>query len=179
MGIMPTYCQICGLPVNFDHYLPQDDGTLYIWRGDEGEGGDEDEDKAREPAIAFGSQHAWLRRAVGLDFGDGPAVEPPMEGEVHSGYLEPDDEQREGQYVMDGAFDVAAVHRACWVLAGHPDSFKPLEHLQLPEAEEPYRGQLFEFAAFVADGHGWMLVDPDEDSPDGRHSRQRIIALLS
>jgi hypothetical protein len=38
---------------------------------------------------------------------------------------------------------------------------------------------LFDFAAFVADGQGWVLVDPATDSPDGRRSGQRVAALLA
>jgi hypothetical protein len=168
--VIPTYCQICGLPLNFDHYVPQEDGTLYIWR---------DDDAWCEPAIAFGAQHAWLRLAVGLSFVDGPSAEPPLHGVVRNGFLEPHDDQLEGQYAMEGAFDLAVVHRACWVLSGRPDSFRPLEHLQLPADQEPYRGQLFDFAAFVAHGHGWMLIDPNGYWPHAARNRERIIALLS
>lgn len=167
---MPTYCQVCGLPMNLDHYVPQQDGTLCIWR---------DDDAPCEPATEFGPQHAWLRLAVGLSLPDDAAAEPPLHGVVRNGFLEPHDDRREGQFVMEGSYDVAVVHRACWVLAGRPGGFGPLERLRLPAAEAAYRGQLFDFAAFVADGHGWMLVDPNEYSPGGAPNRDRIIALLS
>jgi hypothetical protein len=163
---MSTYCQICGLPVQFDHYVPIEGGMLYIWRG---EGADE-----YGPAIAFGPEHAWLRRAVALRLESGEPIVPAFAGVVHDGVLEVAEEC----YVMEGIYDRAALHDTCWALADRPLSFQALEHLDLPEADAPYRQQLFDFQAFVADGHGWKLVDPDEDSPDGRLSRGRIVALL-
>ena len=59
------------------------------------------------------------------------------------------------------------------------DTWAPLSHLQPPAAQAPYRQQLFEFETFVADGHGWMLVDPAADVPDGHRNRQRIADLLA
>src|SRR3954454_13958646 len=59
VGVLSTYCQVCGLPVQHDHYVPQPDSRyLRIWRGDGDDG--------CEPAFAFGPEHGWLRRAVGL-----------------------------------------------------------------------------------------------------------------
>ena len=72
-----------------------------------------------------------------------------------------------------------ALHEACWRLAGQPTSWAPLAHLEDPAKEQDdYRQQLFDFESFVADGHGWMLVDPDADSTEGLRSRQRILGLL-
>nr|BFE60032.1 hypothetical protein GCM10020063_045580 [Dactylosporangium thailandense] len=168
MGVMSTYCQICGLPVQQDHYVPAPGGGSFrIWRGDgDDEGG---------PAVAFGPEHGWLRDAVGLRLraGDGDVV---IEGAVHDGVFE--DSGSDG-FVGDGLDDRAALHRACWDLAGRPDTFEPLADLEWPEAEERYRQQLFEFAGFVADGHGWMLVDPATGSPDALRNRRRIADLLA
>lgn len=33
-----------------------------------------------------------------------------------------------------------------------------------PEGLEGYQQQLFEFEAFIGDGHEWMLADPDADT---------------
>jgi hypothetical protein len=165
---MSTYCQVCGLPVQHDHYVQlPDEGFLRIWRGD----GDDE----CAPEIPFGSEHSWLREAVGLRLDDSdPTV--VIEGLVHDGMFEGggfDD------WVMDGIDERAALHRVCWETAGSPDTWGPLSHLEPPSAEEKYRQQLFDFGAFVADGHGWMLVDPAADSPDGQRSRRRIADLLA
>src|SRR4051812_1988922 len=107
MGVFSTYCQICGLPVQHDHYVAAD-GIFYIWRGDG--------DYGSEPAFAFGPEHAWLRDAVGLRLDD---TDPDViiEGLVHDGVFA--DYGSDG-FVMDGVDDRAALHRACWVLAGQP-----------------------------------------------------------
>jgi hypothetical protein len=165
---MSTYCQICGLPVQHDHYVPIESGRyLYIWRGD----GDDEYD----PAVALGPENDWLRRVIALRLEDGEADPPAPGGVVHDGLFEGAEAE---SYVMEGVYDRAALHEACWTLAGRPSSFEALEHAEPPESEERYRAQLFEFEAFIADGHGWMLVDPNADSPEGRRSRERIIALL-
>ena len=168
MGVFSTYCQICGLPVQQDHYvsLPNEE-YFRIWRGDGHDG--------CEPVITFGPEHSWLRRAVGLRlYDDEPQV--VIEGLVHDGVFEGSGSD---DFVMDGLDDRAALHRACWELAGQPDTWQALSHLEPPAAEAKYRQQLFDFGAFVADGHGWMLVDPAGDSTDGRQSLQRIEALLA
>lgn len=172
MGVFSTYCQICGLPVQQDHYVPAQDGDYFhIWRGD---GAD-----ACAPIVAFGPEHAWLRRAVGLRLDERPAA-VVVEGLVHDGYFtdERGNDRPDGECVMDGLDERAALHAACWELAGRPGSWEALEHLEPPAGEAPYRQQLFEFESFVADGHGWMLVDPAAEGPDGVRSRERIIALL-
>jgi hypothetical protein len=35
-----------------------------------------------------------------------------------------------------------------------------------------------QFASMIADGHGWMLADPNADNPDGRRNRDRVLSLL-
>jgi hypothetical protein len=168
VGVFATYCQICGLPVQQDHYVPMEIGSMfYIWRGDGS--------NACDPIIPFGPEHAWLRRAVGLRL-DERRAEIVVEGLVHDGNIEGggDDDN-----VIDGVGDYrAALHSACWHLADRPATFEPLEHLELSAEEEQYRQQLFDFEAFVADGHAWMLVDPESDTPDGLRSRRRILAIL-
>ena len=168
MGVLSTYCQICGLPVQQDHYVAlEGEGYLRIWRGDGNDG--------CEPVIALGPEHAWLRRAVGLRLDDS-APEVTIEGLVHDGVFEGSGSD---DFVMDGVDDRAALHRVCWDMAGRPDTWEPLSDLEPPAAEFRYRQQLFEFEEFVADGHGWMLVDPAAENPDGRRNRQRIVGLLA
>src|SRR5260221_8804656 len=118
VGVMSTYCQICGLPVQHDHYVPAEDGDYFhIWRGD---GSD-----ACEPIVAFGPGHAWLRQAVGLPFDD-RSGETPVAGAVHDGYLTDGEDDFD---VTDGFGDRVALHGACWRLAGRPIAWEPLEHL--------------------------------------------------
>lgn len=168
MGVVSTYCQICGLPVQHDHYVPDGaTGGWLIWRSRT------DSDVA--PAVALGPEHDWLRRAVGLRLDDS---EPQtiVEGDVHDGVLECAGGLT---FVWDGLDDRAALHRYCWEAAGSPGTWQPLAGLELPAAEEPYRRQLFDFAAFVADGHGWMLVDPAGGTDAAHRSRRRITDLLA
>jgi hypothetical protein len=54
-----------------------------------------------------------------------------------------------------------------------------LGDLEMPEEQAKYRQQLFDFESFVADGQGWMLVDPESASADGARSRRRILAILA
>ena len=168
MGVLSTYCQICGLPVQHDHYVARDDESyLRIWRGDGDDG--------FEPAVVFGPEHAWLRQAIGLRLDE---IDPDViiEGYVHDGVFEGSGSD---DFVMDGIDDRVALHRVCWEMAGGSDTWAPLSDLEPPAAERRYRQQLFDFVRFVADGHGWMLVDPEDESPQGRRSRERITRLLT
>jgi hypothetical protein len=168
MGVLSTYCQICGLPVQQDHYVSlEGEGYFRIWRGDGDDGCD--------PAIAFGPEHAWLRRAVGLRLDD-TVPDVIVEGLVHDGAFE---DSGFDDFLMDGIDERAALHRVCWEMAGAPDTWEPLARHEPPAAQEAYREQLFAFDLFVADGHGWMLADPAAETPDGRRNRQRITEILT
>ena len=168
MGVMATYCQICGIPVHQDHYVPAPGGMMGIYRG----GGD---GEVVAPAIPFGDEHAWLKDAVGLALDGGEDV---IEGEVHDGgFQDEDGEDIDDSLVMDGVEDRAALHRRCWELAGKPESYDELEDVRMPDFET-YREQLFDFKRFVADGNGWMLVDPAGKTPDAKKNRQRISKAL-
>jgi hypothetical protein len=165
---MGTWCQVCGLPVQHDHYVPEKDGDgLFIYRGGS-------ENWGSEPAVAFGPEHDWLLRAVGVrvDLKQQPAL---IEGEIHDGrfYAEPDDP--ESGFVDSGIFERAALHRVCWELAGQPNPW--LLEERVAEDVRPYCAQLFDFAALVGDAKGWMLVDPRLDSQQALASRARILDL--
>lgn len=173
MAVFATYCQICGLPVQQDHYVPAEaGGYFHIWRGDG--------DDACDPAVAFGPEHAWLRDALGLRFDDDSILAPTIAGIVHDGDLESPRGPHFGADLLEGEGDERmALHAACWRLAGEPTSWEPLARSRdLPEGEERYRQQLFDFEPFVADGHGWMLVDPESEAADGLRNRRRILALI-
>lgn len=167
MAVIGTYCEICGLPVQLDHYVPAPDGGWWIWRDD----GSADCD----PVIAFGADHAWLSRAVALPW-DETLPEPVVEGAVHDGCLETTDGDEIG--VFPDIDDRGAAHYTCWQLAGRPNTWQALKDVPPSKNVEKYQQQLFDFQACVDDGQSWMLADPGADTPDGRRSRQRILDLL-
>ncbi|MEQ1508412.1 MAG: hypothetical protein ABMB14_39645, partial [Myxococcota bacterium] len=157
MGVLGTNCQICGLPVQHDHYVPTDGWMLGIWRGPG--------TTHCASAVAFGPEHDWLLDAVALRLGDRgePAV---VEGRVQDGVIRGlDGGSLPDGFVCDGVDERAAVHRACWRIAGAPASWAALAPRVVAGADDvdlaPYCGQLFELAALVEDGHGWMLVALD------------------
>jgi hypothetical protein len=120
------------------------------------------------PLVAFGPEHAWLCDAIALrrDDRQTPAV---IAGPVHDGWIEG---EGDGGSVMDGIDDRVGLHRVCYELAGSPELWKPADRVpDVPELS-PYQQQLFEYAQLIADGDGWMLVDPR--LPGGERSRARL-----
>ncbi|GAA2050517.1 hypothetical protein GCM10009839_66280 [Catenulispora yoronensis] len=176
MAVFATYCQVCGLPVQQDHYVPAEDGAYFhIWRGD-GE-------DACDPLVAFGPEHAWLREAIGLRIDEDALLMPTVSGVVHDGDLESPGGRLFNADLFDGEGDERmALHGACWRLADEPTSWDALAQVrelrELPEGENHYRQQLFDFGPFVEDGLGWMLADPESATPEGLRSRGRILELL-
>ncbi|HEY5935649.1 MAG TPA: hypothetical protein VIU61_13460 [Kofleriaceae bacterium] len=168
MGVTASYCQICGIPVQQDHYIPQD-GMLAIYRG-EAPSADDD----CKPVVAFGREHVWLKRAVAVAVraGQDPAV---VHGEIHDGYID-NPTIRDGM-VWEGFDERAALHEACWELAGKPERWTREWRIDGSELE-PYCEQLFEFEKLVEDGRAWMIVDPRFDSADAQKNRTRIVELL-
>lgn len=174
MGVSATYCQICHLPVQHDHYVPMKhplgedvDDLWAIYRGD----------PHSNSAFPFGRDHAWLKEAVALRVD--PAAQPQVvEGEVHDGALELPGGGfcfvGDGYMGWDGR---VPYHKACWEIAGKPE-WSGLQGL-LDDGLFPYGKQLFDFVALEKDGRGWMLVDPRLDTAEGRRSRERIQQLLS
>lgn len=156
MGVHATYCQLCGLPTQHDHYVRAPERRMMkIYRGGEPDGGHEWEPGDRP--FAFTPAHAWLRRAVALSF-DG---ETTWHGTVCDGAIETED--GDGDYVGSGDDDALVFHEACWVALGRPATDGAARTSSGRHAfalVSPYQEQLFEFAALVADGKGWMLEDP-------------------
>ncbi|MCW8139411.1 MAG: hypothetical protein KIT58_10965 [Planctomycetota bacterium] len=170
MGVIGTFCQVCGLPTQHDHYVPQPDGMLGIYRGGM--------PSQFTPVVAFGPEHAWLERALGLALSAArtPAV---IRGRCSDGSLEDaDGAPYPDGFVADGIDERAALHEACWRLAGEPASWDALAPAVRPHGLEAYQQQLFDLEALLADDAGWTLVDPDLDAPEGRRSRARISDLL-
>jgi hypothetical protein len=168
MGVMATYCQLCGLPVQHDHYVPKG-GMFEIYRSDSRERGPD----GPEPVFAFGPEHDWLHQAVALALD--PDAEPALlEGAVTDGWLRTNDDADEQAMVLDGIDDWAALHRACYELAQQPPWWSPGTDLGEIAALVPYREQLFDFAALRRDGLDWMLTDPRGESHASQRSRRRI-----
>lgn len=173
MGVHATFCQLCGLPVQHDHYVQSHGGRLAIYRGSMENGG---HDWAREPnqPFAFRSKdHAWLRDAVGLMRDEAEVVR----GTVEDGGLT-DTKSEDEIFVSEGSEEDALVlHHFCWELMGNP--VDPETALigtgQLGWAQlAPYQEQLFEFAAFAREGKTEWLKDPKSSAV----SRARIDTIL-
>lgn len=168
MGVMASYCQLCGLPVQHDHYVATDRPDSWnIYRSSE--------PNFTRPALAFGPEHQWLTVAVGLN----PYEEAdPVFGKVEDGHLE--DESGEPHFVAHGSDDLAVLHRACWEIAGKPRSLESLAcatRLHAWVLMSRYQEQLFEFEQLLKDGRASWLVDPD--LPAGAENRQRIESWLA
>jgi len=172
MAVIATYCQICSMPVQQDHYVP--DGDMFgIYRADSHD--------SVTPLVPFGPEHAWLKDAVGIRLS--PAQEPAViEGVVHDGNFIGTGPLA-GKLLQDGCVwvgfeDRIALHRVCWNLAGNPKLWNPDLQIPVPEFLLPYQSQLFEFAEFVKDGYSWYLVDPSQESVDGKKNQDRITTII-
>ena len=173
MGVMGTYCRVCGLPVQHDHYVQQSGGGGFkIYRGGEADGGHTW--AADESPVRFGPQHQWLQKAVAVSRDDDGEV---FTGVAHDGVVT-DAERGETTFVGNGDEDAWVFHLACWQLIGSPSGIAP-EAIARNTHEwsmvSPYAGQLFDFAALLDDGKGWMLDDPS----GSERSRARIEASIA
>lgn len=165
MGVHGTFCQLCGLPAQHDHYVPTASGMLKIYRGSSENGGHRWEPGERP--FPFGPEHAWLKDAVALPWDE----ERVLRGAIEDGALE-------DVLVFDGGEDGLAFHHACWELQGSPGSTGPAVRANGSHAwalVEPYQEQLFDLQGLADDGKAWMLADPRTDV----RSRARIEAMLS
>jgi hypothetical protein len=170
MGVLATWCQLCGLPVQHDHYVEARGGGFNIYRGSMPNGG---HDWSNEPAqpFTFGPQHVWLRDAVGVRRGGAR----PVFGIVEDGGLNPGSEEI---FVADGDEDARVYHRFCWDLMGKPTEAADALRAQqtvLFEQLYPYQEQLFDFQRFEENGKGDWLLDPSSNE----RSRRRIETALA
>lgn len=164
---MGTSCQLCGMPVQHDHYVGRGEhGLIGIYRGNG--------HSTHASVFPFGPEHEWLKRAVAVPAeGD----EPVAAGWVEDGALQ--DQDGEAHLVMDGYDDYGAFHEACWRLAGEAQTCESLRALSYQHELtylKSYQGQLFDFEALKRDERDWMLVDPY--SLDGQRNRARIEGLI-
>lgn len=170
MGVVGTFCQLCGLPTQFDHYVPTKSGMLKIYRGSSANGGHQWE--SDEHPFPFGPEHEWLKDAVVLPWDE----ECVLRGPIEDGAI--DDGKGGSILVWDGGDDGLALHHACWELEGSPGSTGPAVRANSTHGwalVEGYHEQLFEFQELAADGKAWMLADPRTDA----RSRERIEGMLA
>ncbi len=167
MGVFASYCQVCGLPVHHDHYVPMEEQDRYtIYRGE----------ADYESAVSFGPEHTWLKAAVAvrIDESQSPNV---LFGEIHDGDIETKNcsANKDDHDVGDGIGDRAALHQVCWEMADKPELWnEDMEYREWPEIKA-YQQQLFDFESFIEDGKAWMLVDPRLSSEEGERNRKRIL----
>lgn len=171
MGVTGTFCQLCGLPVQHDHYVPSGEmtGMLKIYRGDAPNGGDWEEN---ETPFRFGPEHEWLRDAVCLPDGGGPV----LRGAVNDGFFQ-DARTDEQVMVWDGDEEGRAFHARCWEALGSPSEIQAAPTAVGSHSWaliQPYHEQLFAMLDFARDGKAWALVDPTGSSDEAARSRARI-----
>lgn len=157
MGVMGSWCQLCGLPVQHDHYVATEVRDRWnIYRHTP---------PSCAPAFAILPEHAWLLDAVYL--GDGE----PAFGLVEDGAL--------GEHFVE---DGCVVHRFCWELAGSPledPLLKVTPGLHEWQLLAGYHEQLFAFERFLADGNGELLL-PSRERVEGMIAEgRRVLALPS
>jgi hypothetical protein len=155
------------------------------------EGGDEHDDDADDddamsrletkdipgPDFKFSAEHDWLKDAVALRLKESSSPQI-IEGKVHDGSF--DSKNSDEGYVMDGVYDRAALHRACWELSGQKEWQVIAGIAGSPEWKKlkKYHEQLFNFVELAKDGFAWMLADPTLDQAESQKNRQRIQAML-
>jgi hypothetical protein len=177
MGVHGATCQLCRLPLQHDHYVPQRGGAgmLKIYRGGSEGGGHEWEEG--EPVVRFGPEHAWLADAIGVPFGEGAL----LRGAVEDGSLT-DAATGADAFIWDGDEDALAFHAYCWKRMGEPvraGDAVVSRGLHLAAFADTYAGQLYEFRELIDHGKGWMLADPRGTTGDARRSAARIDAILA
>lgn len=175
MGVIGTFCQLCGLPVQHDHYVPSDRGYLNIYRGARPGGGHDWESESRKP-FPLGPGQAWLADAVSVArFGRGV-----KRGAVEDGFLHAGPDDADPVMVWSGGDeDALAFHHWCWEAMGTPDTGDACVSAVglLPYSfVARYHGQLFDLRALEADGKGWLAEDP-RTSPRSRARIERLLEL--
>jgi hypothetical protein len=177
MGVMGTFCQICEMPVQHDHYFPLEPESLWgIYRGKD--------PSSSKGFITFGPEHDWLKDAIGLKIKPEQSpifIECPVEDGVF--YVAQSGEQPtepcENVFVFEGNEERMAMHRVCYELAGHPECWSPSGNIPASKILGPYKGQLFDFWTLMGNGLGWTMVDPSEPSAEGRQNRDRILQAVA
>ena len=169
MGVVGTFCQLCGMPTQHDHYVPTG-GMLKIYRGAQ-PGGGHDWAPGETP-FAFGPEHAWLLDAVVLPWDE----ERVLRGAIEDGVI--DDGEGDPVMVWDGGDDGLALHHACWELQGSPRSTGPAVRANDTHAwtmVEGYHEQLFEFAELARDGMTMLVIT--HEMGFARRAADRVVLM--
>lgn len=159
MGVMGTYCRLCGLPTQHDHYvLTPGTAVMKIYRQSSPGGGHDF--SPEDDRFVFGPEHEWLKATVAVPR---EAIEGPvLHGSVSDGELVQEDGSA-GAFVAEGNEDRYAFHRTCWEALGRPADLSQVT----PSAGtfdwalvEPFQQQLFELQVLRDQGKAHMLADP-------------------
>lgn len=163
MGVFATYCMVCGLPVQHDHYVATDRENFWaIYRSDNHPPGH----------FTFGPEHDWLLEGVAISIEDGPHF-----GSCSDGCLTA--EHGKEYYVGSDYEDYMALHRYCWEAAGEPRDYNLIYHYKYSFERsflKRYQEQLFAFAECCEQGDGWLLIDPRSSA--GKRNRDRIQDII-
>ncbi len=170
MGVHGTFCQLCALPVNHDHYVPTGGGMLRIYRGGKNAGLQTWTDG--ELPFLFGPEHTWLRHAVAIEHGTNKI----LRGEVSDGNLT-DNASGDTTMPFEGDDDARTFHAYCYEALGSPTESRALSArgTHAWSLLAPYHEQLFELQLLANDGKAWMLADPTTSA----RSRDRIAACVA
>ena len=164
MGVRATYCAICGLPVQHDHYVASErENFLAIYRTDNRPDGH----------FPFMPGHDWLLRGVAVSPDDGPYYGSCCDGGLMA-------EDGTEYYVGQDSDEYTAMHVYCWQAAGKPLDYNAMAHYKQAPGNAlvaPYQEQLFEFARCVEEGNDWLLLDPS--LPSGARNKARIDSILA
>jgi len=170
VGVMATFCQLCGIATQHDHYVHAAAGTPFgrtmkVYR----EPGPHVWARGERP-FPFEEKHAWLRDAVVVRHEDGSV----HRGHVVDGVMSP---SSGGSPTWIGAGDgtdgATAWHALCWERLGAPRPTAPLAFSTQGSYEwafmEAYQGQLFDFHELCVDDRGFLLDDPRSSARASAH----------
>ena len=174
MAVFATFCQICSLPVNHDHYVrsPGSEFMKIYRRAQPAAWGSE------ERVFAFTPEHAWLADCVGVS----TRASGVLRGGVTDGELVDSRTQAKG-FLADGVEDYLALHGRCWTMMGEPQRFEDCAIVRGQHGLAligPYQQQLFEFQRLCDSGKAWMLADPigaDAAAVRNRHRIERAVSI--
>jgi hypothetical protein len=164
MGVSGTFCHICGIAVQHQHYVASEGGDHWlIYRR---------ENSSCAPAFEIKPEHAWLLRAVAVNLN---GEEDPVQGTVEDGALTAHNDASRIVYVDDEMDDWAAVHEYCWEASRH-ELLPTAPQLHRNLLLHRYQQQLFDFAKLIEDGYGYMLADPGTDARNGARIAELVEA---
>eukprot|EP00747_Dinoflagellata_sp_TGD_P194740 gnl/TRDRNA2_/TRDRNA2_62512_c0_seq1.p1 gnl/TRDRNA2_/TRDRNA2_62512_c0~~gnl/TRDRNA2_/TRDRNA2_62512_c0_seq1.p1 ORF type:complete len:307 (-),score=51.06 gnl/TRDRNA2_/TRDRNA2_62512_c0_seq1:266-1186(-) len=183
MGVFGTFCQICGMPLQHNCFIPDpsDAGAdeqcrrYLIYRGSQGGG------TVSAPAFISMTLHAWLLDVVALRHHE---AEEPQVYRCRHGVQDGDIKLEDGRTIdlELGDGDRFGIHERCWQLAGYAER-ADLAFIKCSvgwrQLESRFHAQLFDFERLLAEGSAWMLADPGLDTEEASQNRTRIEGLIA